>query len=156
MRNTLGNFIEGIDIFYKPELKLNKGTALFPGKFQPPHTGHILAIMNVIHDYDKLIISILDNEKTRKYPIKPKTIINIFKKIFPDYNIDYNIHKESLMKKANSYELPSCDVIITSNTEAYKNLKRMGYKVRKTKRVPIYRGELIRKAYLKGMANEKK
>jgi len=35
---------------------------LFPGKFQPPHLGHIITIMRLRKDYNKIIIGITDDK----------------------------------------------------------------------------------------------
>jgi len=35
--------------------------AFFPGKFQPPHLGHVLTIMSVYDLYDEIIIGITDD-----------------------------------------------------------------------------------------------
>ena len=36
-------------------------TALFPGKFQPPHLGHIISIMSICDQYDKVIVAVTDD-----------------------------------------------------------------------------------------------
>ena len=35
-------------------------TAFFPGKFHPPHIGHVQTILDILPDYDKVIIGVTE------------------------------------------------------------------------------------------------
>ena len=53
--------------------------AFFPGKFQPVHLGHIISLMKIYEDYDKIIIGITD-DNPRILTLEERR--NIFHSIF--------------------------------------------------------------------------
>jgi nicotinamide mononucleotide adenylyltransferase len=127
--------------------------ALFPCKANPPHIGHIITLLRIKDDYDKIIIDLLDVD----LHIKPKKSITIFKQIldhFPN-KFEYNIHKVSYTKTKIFDDIPNCDVIVTGNKKVYKNMKKNGLNVKLLERVPIYKGRYIREAYLRGLKIQK-
>ena len=36
--------------------------ALFPGKFQPVHLGHVISVLEIYEDYDSIIICMTEDE----------------------------------------------------------------------------------------------
>ena len=52
-------------------------TAVFFGKFQPPHLGHVITIKRILQDFKKLIVGITYTDKNGLGP-------NKIKKIFED------------------------------------------------------------------------
>ena len=134
--------------------------AIFPVRANPPHTGHIISLLSIIDDYDKIIIAISNNTYDGKKPqIIPKTevkaILNDVFKHFPKkYELVYSEERFITRKKFD--DLPEFDIVITGNPIAYDNMIKQGIKVRFLQRTPIYRGTFIREAYLKGVEYEKR
>ena len=118
--------------------------ALFPVKANPPHLGHILTLLRIKDDYDKIIISVLDVNLF----ITPKEVIKIFKKVFDHFpnKFHYFIHQYSFTTKTEFDYLPPYDIIVTANKKVYDNVKKHGINVKLIERTPYYRGEDIRKA----------
>ena len=59
--------------------------ALFPGRFQPPHIGHILTLMRLYPLYDEIIITvstIVYLDGTKYHIIKPSEVAEILKEVF--------------------------------------------------------------------------
>ena len=96
--------------------------AFFPGKFQPPHLGHVETINRILEDYDKVIIGITE-DKPRV--MSQKEVAQHFKKAFkhlrPDKFIEIIFLKGKLCDWSEEYamkNLPDFDVLITAgNTE---------------------------------------
>ncbi|WP_162626563.1 hypothetical protein [Acinetobacter sp. CFCC 10889] len=102
--------------------------AIFLGKFQPPHLGHVRTILNVAKDYEQLIIGITKGT--------PKII---------DYGEVYSILSEVLstcnnievvlidgMVEAGTASLSnfSFDIVVSGNHKVLDVLKKQGYKTR--------------------------
>ena len=128
--------------------------ALFPCKVNPPHIGHIITLLRIKEDYNKIIIDILDADLL----ISAKEAIFMLKEIldnFPD-KFEYRTHKISYTKIRNLSKFPKCDVVVTGNKKLYKNLGKLGANVRLVDRVPVYRSRYIREAYIKGLKSKNK
>lgn len=120
--------------------------ALFPCKANPPHLGHILTLLKLKDDYDKIIIDVLDV----KLLISADESIVILKKIlnYIPGKFEYNKHKRSYIYEYPE-KIPKCDEVVTGNIKLYNKMIKQGINVRLIERTPIYKGELIRKAYNK-------
>jgi len=99
--------------------------ALFPGRFDPPHLGHILTIMRIYDDYDKIIVGITDDN----YGFTKPTIIDIAErerilklafKHLPKVQVMY-IGK-GLRIRERFDDLPYFDIVLTGNKEVLKNM----------------------------------
>jgi len=126
----------------------NNLIAFFPGKFQPPHMGHILTISKLYHKYKKVIIGITSD----KYKVVSKAYIKrIFGTIFPDAIIVFIPFKlTSLSKLELSLLLPEYDILITAeNNEVLKWAKKEGIRVKNIKRSKCIgdSGTKLRKLY---------
>ena len=128
--------------------------ALFPCKANPPHVGHIISLLRIKKDYDKIIIDILD--KDQLIPVKKS--ISDLKEIFDNFpgKFDYSTHKISYTKTKSLDNVPKCDVIVTGNRKVARKFEKLGANVRVIDRVPVYRGRYIREAYIKGLKSSKK
>lgn len=64
----------------------SQSVALFIGKFQPPHVGHILTARRLLLEYDKIIIGV-----TESLPniIPVKKVLEIFKEVLGSENVGY-------------------------------------------------------------------
>ena len=65
--------------------------ALFPGKFQPPHLGHITTLMKLYPKYDKIIIGITQD--------KPEVLSQEKRKELFDSFMDRIVHVQFLIEK---------------------------------------------------------
>jgi len=126
--------------------------AVFPCKINPPHLGHIITLLKIKDDYDVIIVDVLDIDLI----MSAVESINLIKKVldfFPN-KFEYKTHKVSYALESSG--LLKDNVIITGNKKVYKKLKDEGFEVRFIDRTPIFRGEYIREAYLKGRDMEEK
>ena len=128
--------------------------ALFPCKANPPHIGHIITLLKIKDDYDRIIVDLLDTDLL----ISTEESIEILKNVldfFPD-KFSFTTHKDSYASIENFDNLPKFDVVVSGNEKVCKNMKRNGFEVRFIERIPSFYGEYIREAYLKGKKLEKK
>jgi len=133
--------------------------AIFPVRANPPHLGHIITLLSIKDDYDKIIIAVSDNTYNGKKPqIIPKEevayILNEVFKHFPDkYEIVFS--EERFVTRKYFNDLPEFDIVVSGNEKCCDNMKKQGIKVRFLERTPIYRSTFIREAYKRGMKYEK-
>jgi len=125
--------------------------AFFPGKFQPPHLGHVLTICRLRKKYDRVIVGIT-NDVPRV--IDRNEIRNIFKLVFED-SIDILIFDGKLTEWKSSMGLPDFDELVSGNGEVLHWGRRMGIKSVMTPRTEGigYSGTEIRDLYKKRSKN---
>ena len=101
--------------------------ALFPCKAAPPHIGHIITLLKIKDDYEKIIIDILDTDLL----ISAEESKHILKQILDHFpgKFLFKTHKESYMTVKKFSELPIFDIIITGNKRVYKNMKKNGFAI---------------------------
>lgn len=99
--------------------------ALFCGRFDPPHLGHILTIMRVYSDYDKIIVAITDDD----YDGKKKPLLsvgersNILKQVFKfPLRIQVIYVGEGFRTRERFDSLPPFDIVLTGNQAVLKNM----------------------------------
>ncbi len=100
--------------------------AIFLGKFQPPHLGHIQTILKISKSYEKVIIGITKgSQKILEY----EKVKNIFEDIFENHkNIKVEILEGTIeggSAKLDSYDF---DIIVSGNNKVISLLKQKGYK----------------------------
>ena len=103
-------------------------TALFPGKFQPPHLGHIQSLMSLYDDYEKIIIGV-----TEDYPhvIPVKEVITIFEDIFKHLKKYEVIAISGILVKSKSLShLPDFDVLVSGNDKVISHVSRFSKETR--------------------------
>ena len=131
--------------------------ALFPGRMNPPHLGHIITLLKIKDDYDKIIVALTnENYNGKKINVismdEKIFILNEVLKHFPKFEIvSYN---EPFRTRTNFCEFPKFDVVLTGNKGVYDNVIKQGLKAIFVDRTPIYRGEYIIEAYLKGIRRD--
>ena len=101
--------------------------AFFPGKFQPPHIGHIMTVMNIYEKYDKIIIGI-----TKDVPqvLSQTEVKSIFESIFrPLPKIKIELVSEVITGNENIKNiLPAFDILVSGNDKVIKHVTKLGIK----------------------------
>jgi len=123
--------------------------AFFPGKFQPPHIGHVITMSKIKHDYKKVLIGITEDEPR---VMTPEEVANVFKKIFPEF--DYTIIPGRLTEYCKTdiaeSHIPEFDVLLTGNDDVINWAKNLRIPTKKIERAKghMFSGTEIRKAML--------
>ena len=100
-------------------------TAIFFGKFQPPHLGHIITIKHILRGFNKLIVGITYNDKDG---LDPKKIKKIFNTAFKDYkNITFKIISGSIEGGTASIKHLNFDTVVSGNKKIISILNEIGY-----------------------------
>jgi nicotinamide mononucleotide adenylyltransferase len=106
-----------------------KKVAFFPGKFQPPHIGHVLTISKLMKKYHVIIGISPDDPRV----ISQKEVKCIFETIFGD-RADYFIFDYMLTTYRQIDDFPKFDVILTGNDQVINWAKKLKLKVKKIPR----------------------
>lgn len=112
--------------------------AFFPGKFHPPHLGHLKTILDLTKKYDKVIVGI--SEHLPKNPVTTvNRIIEILEQIFENFdNIEVCKIKGTLIKKKNKKGLPKFDILLSGNIDVLEWATKMKIPHRFIKRAEGY------------------
>jgi len=119
--------------------------ALFSGRFDPPHSGHIVAIEDLMMRYLKVIVVICSDSKYREATTGQecfKIMTHHFNRILPPIArnkleiIVYRQHFGFITKKQLS-RLPEFDVYLAGNDNVRKHMKSLGYKTEDVPRSKI-------------------
>ena len=99
-------------------MDMSRKVAFFPGKFHPPHMGHIQTILNIIPKYRKVIIGISQDIPKENIITDPNAIELMLKQFFKSFdNIEICAFSGVLVEKENTNGLPKFDLIISGNSE---------------------------------------
>jgi phosphopantetheine adenylyltransferase len=115
----------------------------------PPHLGHILTLLKIKDDYDKIIVALSDYDFDGAKPSvmqmsERKRIVHSVLKYFPQFEIiDF---KGAFRKRTDFSDLPKFDIVVTASKGVYDNVLKQGLKAILIERTPFYRGEDIRRA----------
>lgn len=104
--------------------------AFFPGKFQPPHIGHISTISKLLLEYDKIIIGISEDEP---HIVSYKDIVSLFHSIF--IHVGSRVLYEEIKGKLTDKDrgelfLPYFDVLVSGNRDVVKWGKKNKFNTR--------------------------
>jgi len=102
---------------------------LFPGKFQPPHLGHILTITKLLKDYE-VIIGITE-DKPRV--ISREDVSTIFESVFTT-RASCRLIDGKLTDYKNTDKLPMFDILVSGNDEVIEWGMKLGLAVKKVPR----------------------
>ncbi|MBI2650857.1 nicotinamide-nucleotide adenylyltransferase [Candidatus Woesearchaeota archaeon] len=114
--------------------------ALFIGRFQPFHLGHLEDIKNMLKEVDELVIGVgSSNEKhTKKNPFTAEERIEMINLVLPNNNISsYTVfpipdfHNDEKWVEHIETLVPKFNVVYTGNKWTERCFKNKGYKVRK-------------------------
>lgn len=123
--------------------------ALFPGRFQPPHIGHVLTIMRIYKEYEKIVVAVMDNPcKPRcMEPRKAKEILEAVFRYVSNIEVIGPVKAFTLRKSLEEFrDLPKFDVIVSGNKSANEYDRELGLNVIYTPRTPYYEGSKLRTA----------
>jgi len=126
----------------------SKEIAFFPGKFHPPHIGHLCSILNILPHYKKVIVGITEDTPEDIQITTVKEIESIWKSIFKDYeNIKVCIIKGTLCEKENMEGLPKFDVLLSGNLQVLNWAQEHQIKSKYVARFDGYCGTEIRSRF---------
>lgn len=118
------------------EMKLaRKGVAFFPGKFQPPHLGHIITLMQLYPLYDEIIVGITEDTPQVLTQEERK---RIFEKAFaylPKFKVV--LLRGILTKYTSLAKLPDFDICLSGNEKVVDKIKQLG---KEAKLIPRSKG----------------
>ena len=111
--------------------------ALFSGRFDRPHSGHIVQLVRLGKIYDKVIVPVLDYPE-QKYPVQYR--VQILRDAVGDYDRFYIFaNKEHFAKitleQIEQYEF---DIYISQNIECLRHIESLGYKIKYVDRAYDY------------------
>lgn len=101
-------------------------TAVFFGKFHPPHLGHIITINRILLDFNELIVAITSNNKKG---LDPSQIKKILEEAFQDNKrISFEIINGSIEEGTASIKHLNFDTVVSGNNKIISILNKMGYR----------------------------
>lgn len=101
-------------------------TAVFFGKFNPPHLGHIITINRILRDFNELIVAITSNNKKG---LDPSQIKKILEEAFQDNKrISFEIINGSIEEGTASIKHLNFDTVVSGNNKIISILNKMGYR----------------------------
>lgn len=110
-------------------MKQSRKVAFFPGKFHPPHIGHILTILSILPKYKKLVIGVTEDTPSEKV-VNVSGIINTLNLFFKEFdNVEIILIRGVLTEKKNTDGLPKFDVLLSGNDTVLLWAKNNGVKV---------------------------
>lgn len=129
-------------------------TAIFPGRFQPPHLGHVLTLMRMYPLYSEIIIAVTTYTYggTKKHMMRQREVKAILEKVFkhlPKYRVI--IIGKGFIERDNYNDLPKFDVVVTGNMQIINKLEKLNMKTRYQPRSKIGKleinGQMLRELY---------
>ena len=95
-------------------------TVFFPGKFQPPHIGHVRTISKLLMKYQQIIVGVTEGEPR---VVPQEEVIKQFKEIFaiiPGYRARFVPIEGTLTDYQSLNGIPEFDILVTGNDEVIK------------------------------------
>ncbi len=130
----------------------SKEIAVFIGKFQPPHIGHILTIKKLLLKYKQIVVGITEGKPNI---ISTDKVISIFDDVLNDKNVSFQLIKGAVDEETAILDF-NFDVICSGNPQVLSLLKKQGYKTRFIERTSddYFTGTSIRESFInKGIVN---
>ena len=107
-------------------MDMTRDVAFFPGKFHPPHIGHIQTILNILPKYRKVIIAVSEDTPSNKIVTDPSSIVPALQALFAAFdNVEVCTIKGVLSTKENTEGLPEFDILLSGNELVLAWAKKM-------------------------------
>ncbi len=101
-------------------MKHSRKIAFFPGKFHPPHVGHILTILSILPEYSKVIVGVTEDCPENKVT-NAKEIVTTLNSFFKNFDtVDVCFVQDVLVEKTDLKGLPNFDVLVSGNEKVLK------------------------------------
>jgi len=122
-------------------MNMVRDVAFFPGKFHPPHIGHVQTILNILPKYRKVIIGVSEDIPSDKTVTNPDAIILALKSFFITFdNVEVYKINGVLTNKNSVHGLPDFDVLLSGNEEVLSWANKFNIK---SKHIPRSDGTLF-------------
>ncbi len=105
--------------------------AIFPGRFQPVHLGHVLTLMDIYSKYSKIIVAVTNyTYEGKKLHVLPRNQVKeILERLFQHLpKIEVILTEEGFPVRQTFTDLPEFDVVVTGNKATIKNMEKLGVK----------------------------
>lgn len=121
-------------------------TALFLGRFQPPHIGHLMTIRGLASRYEKVIVGVTEAEPS-VMPVP--NVVAILKGLLPGSGIDV-IHVKGSVEGGTAEIECAFDVCCSGNPNVLARMSERGFRTEFTERSmdSIYSGTRERSVYV--------
>lgn len=121
-------------------------TALFLGRFQPPHVGHLLTIRSLASRYKKLLVGVTEGQPS-VMPVP--NVIELLQRLLPDDHIEFH-HVTGSVEGGTAIIDCDFDVCCSGNQAVLDIMKAKGYQTEFTQRSHdhIYSGTQEREAFV--------
>ena len=103
--------------------------ALFSGRFQPVHLGHVLTLMDIYPRYSKIIVAITNNTYggSKPHVLARNKVKEILERIFQNLpKIEVVLTEEGFPVRQTFTDLPEFDVVVTGNMATIENMRNLG------------------------------
>ena len=108
----------------------SKEVAFFPGKFHPPHFGHIITILHILPKYKKLILGVSGHVPKDSVIATQEEIIGGLEEVFQNFeNVEVCTIKGTLTDSKSVSYLPEFDILLSGNPEVLSWAKKMNINV---------------------------
>jgi cytidyltransferase-like protein len=107
-------------------MRVDSPIAFFPGKFHPPHLGHLKTLLDLSKKYNKLIIGVSEHTPDSAVT-NVDNIVSMLKSLFEYHSaIEVVRIKGVLVEKTNTEGLPKFDILLSGNPDVLSWAKGLG------------------------------
>lgn len=129
--------------------------ALFLGRFQPPHKGHVQVIEEILKGHDMIVVGLGSSQYSGTFenPLTTEERRELFQAIFSELRISLDpftivpipdIHDDERYVDHVKNLVPAFDVVYSGNELVTRLFEEKGYKVVQVPRYNGYEGRIIR------------
>ncbi|CAK0757138.1 conserved hypothetical protein [Gammaproteobacteria bacterium] len=124
-------------------------TALFLGRFQPPHVGHLLTIRHISSRYDRVIVGVTESAPS---VMQIADVIGLLKQLLPEKNFEF-VHVKGSVEEGTALIDLEFDVCCSGNPIVLERMKERGVRTEYVERSmdSIFSGTRERQTYLEGV-----
>ncbi len=120
--------------------------AVFIGKFQPPHLGHVMTAKRLLRKYNSIIIAVTDGKPN---VMPPNEVLALFKEVLGVEKVEYR-HIPGAVDEGSAVFDFEFDVICSGNLVVLELLKNKGFNVEFVERTKdsYFTGTSIRNSFI--------